>query len=1067
MDRFLREHAGQSGRKDHRDHGHPHGTADQDLRRPSRHHRARPRRRRGRDLRLPRAQRGGQDDDDAHPARPHPADLRAGRGLRHRDDRRPGRHPPPRRLPARRVRPLRPADRRRDDRLLREPARRRRSRPTRPSSSSASTSTRAAGSRSTRRATSRRSGSSSRSSTGPTCSSSTSRRPASTRSSSRPSSRSSARPGRGPDGLPVSSHIIDEVDRTCDRVAIIREGRLVQVDRIEAIRRLAFHHVELRFAAPVAPAVFESLDGRQRGRAPRAPTVRMRVNGPIGAVIAAAAPHDLVDVVSREPNLEDVFLAQYGGQASCRPGRRCALTRRPWPRRARCRGRGSWACARSSPRPSATAGVRRSSSGSSAACSCSPRPPRTARSSRRAESRAQLVAPDDGPAAPSSAACSASRSTSTRSVAGLSWRVGNILPVMLGLWSVLALSGTLAGEAARGSLDLLAVDAGRAGARSPSRRSPGTSRRSPSRCCSWPLVTWLAGPAFADLPGDAIRHSTAALRVRAPDRAPDARLRRGRVRGGAVRRADTRRSPSACSSCSAAIVISSYGSPVAAHRRPRAAVLVRLDRRPPAARRRDGLAVGRPAGRGRRSGLLAVGVVGFERRDIGASTALAWLRLPVAAGGRARPVHPPAVRPGRRRDRLGRRHRRLRGAHRGVRRGNSPRRSVSCRRSRTDLIRPLPGHRPHPAVRAPPAGVLRFGSLLLGLAGATRSPAGPSDETERRLDVVLSAPISRGALVPGQLEPRRPRWRSPSPPRSSAPSSPSPSRPPAARSAMSSWARSSSGWPPAAFASRRPGGRRPRPLVPRRAGARRCSPSPRSCSTCSARRSTSRRRSSTCRSFKHLGQPMAGRSTTRVGRAVALIVGVLRSAVGSVARIGRCGRRARRRHARTGNVRGWTPSIIALVASVGRPARRLERPAQDGRRPAPGGDGRDAGGDRRHRADRDRRLVARRARRPCRSRGSSSGVVVGRRRGGLLHPAVGGLPPRRPVGRLPDRPRHRAAAGRRHRGRPPRRAAGRRRLHRGRAAARRVPAAPAARGRCCAATAGIDPADRRSPSRPA
>ncbi len=38
----------------------------------------------------------------------------------------------------------------------------------------------------------------------------------------------------------------------------------------------------------------------------------MRVNGPIGAVIAAAAPHGIVDVVSREPNLEDVFLAQYG-----------------------------------------------------------------------------------------------------------------------------------------------------------------------------------------------------------------------------------------------------------------------------------------------------------------------------------------------------------------------------------------------------------------------------------------------------------------------------------------------------------------------------------------------------------------------------------------------------------------------------------------------------------------------------------------------------------------------------------------------------------------------------------
>ncbi len=109
----------------------------------------------------------------------------------------------------------------------------------------------------------------------------------------------------------LSSHIIDEVDRTCDRVAIIREGRLVQVDRIEAIRRLAFHHVELSFAQPVSPALFAALDGVSDVTVADA-VVRMRVNGPIGGVLAAAAPHGIVDVVSREPNLEDVFLAQYG-----------------------------------------------------------------------------------------------------------------------------------------------------------------------------------------------------------------------------------------------------------------------------------------------------------------------------------------------------------------------------------------------------------------------------------------------------------------------------------------------------------------------------------------------------------------------------------------------------------------------------------------------------------------------------------------------------------------------------------------------------------------------------------
>ena len=123
----------------------------------------------------------------------------------------------------------------------------------------------------------------------------------------------------------LSSHIIDEVDRTCDRVAIIREGRLVQVDRIEAIRELAFHHVELTFHAPVAPALFHGLPGVS-DVATRDTVITMRVSGPIGAVVTIAAQHGIVDVVSREPNLEDVFLAQYGNQAAAGDGFGAAST---------------------------------------------------------------------------------------------------------------------------------------------------------------------------------------------------------------------------------------------------------------------------------------------------------------------------------------------------------------------------------------------------------------------------------------------------------------------------------------------------------------------------------------------------------------------------------------------------------------------------------------------------------------------------------------------------------------------------------------------------------------------
>jgi ABC-2 type transport system ATP-binding protein len=111
----------------------------------------------------------------------------------------------------------------------------------------------------------------------------------------------------------LSSHILSEVEKTCDRVAIIRDGRLVKVDRTDALRDLAHHQVELRFAGPVPRAEFESLPGVSE-LVVEDHTLRMRVSGAITPLVQAAAHHDLVDFVSREPSLEETFLAQYGDQ---------------------------------------------------------------------------------------------------------------------------------------------------------------------------------------------------------------------------------------------------------------------------------------------------------------------------------------------------------------------------------------------------------------------------------------------------------------------------------------------------------------------------------------------------------------------------------------------------------------------------------------------------------------------------------------------------------------------------------------------------------------------------------
>lgn len=112
----------------------------------------------------------------------------------------------------------------------------------------------------------------------------------------------------------LSSHIIDEVERTADRVGIIREGRLVKVDTVDALRDLAYHHVELRFSGPVPAESFAGIPGVSE-LVSEGDTLRMHVAGPIGAVLREAGRFDLLDVTSREPDLEEVFLAEYGHQS--------------------------------------------------------------------------------------------------------------------------------------------------------------------------------------------------------------------------------------------------------------------------------------------------------------------------------------------------------------------------------------------------------------------------------------------------------------------------------------------------------------------------------------------------------------------------------------------------------------------------------------------------------------------------------------------------------------------------------------------------------------------------------
>jgi ABC-2 type transport system ATP-binding protein len=118
----------------------------------------------------------------------------------------------------------------------------------------------------------------------------------------------------------LSSHILGEVEALCDRVGILREGKLVDQGTLQQLRHLGAQTVEVTFAGP-APAL-RPLPGVQvQAAGPNA--LRFEVSGSIGPLIAALAEHPVATLTSREPSLEEIFIHHYDGSANRRvPQRR-------------------------------------------------------------------------------------------------------------------------------------------------------------------------------------------------------------------------------------------------------------------------------------------------------------------------------------------------------------------------------------------------------------------------------------------------------------------------------------------------------------------------------------------------------------------------------------------------------------------------------------------------------------------------------------------------------------------------------------------------------------------------
>lgn len=113
----------------------------------------------------------------------------------------------------------------------------------------------------------------------------------------------------------LSSHILSEVQAICERVAIIRDGRLQAVERVSDLTRVKFHQLTLTFRTSVSPAQIATVPGVSEIKA-AGNALHLRLSGDFDPLLRALDGQYIVEIRSQEPSLEEIFLSFYGATNS-------------------------------------------------------------------------------------------------------------------------------------------------------------------------------------------------------------------------------------------------------------------------------------------------------------------------------------------------------------------------------------------------------------------------------------------------------------------------------------------------------------------------------------------------------------------------------------------------------------------------------------------------------------------------------------------------------------------------------------------------------------------------------
>jgi len=117
----------------------------------------------------------------------------------------------------------------------------------------------------------------------------------------------------------ISSHNLPEVERSCDRVGIIREGELVEIATVQSLLGEHWRSVNLVLNAPAPAGAFQLPNVRQVMSSGR--DVHLMIRGDVNPFLRRLAALDVLDVAITTPDIEDVFYRFYDGEVAGSAGR--------------------------------------------------------------------------------------------------------------------------------------------------------------------------------------------------------------------------------------------------------------------------------------------------------------------------------------------------------------------------------------------------------------------------------------------------------------------------------------------------------------------------------------------------------------------------------------------------------------------------------------------------------------------------------------------------------------------------------------------------------------------------